>query len=214
MKKWFAFLVLFILFSSFIVLADDPPSGGINESDKKKVDKIVENIPINEDGSFNSSLLNPLKSKAEKRIDAINKWFVDNAPWLSLIFGIVPAISWLFAANFYFMLLFATIVLNFTITKWKIGGWIVYIVLLVTKFYVVLARGVLDLIEKLWLTAIILAIIVIIGLILLLIFAPQLLIKIGMLFQKDKMRQVLEKAEVNERVLAAKVEGMEKGVSN
>ncbi len=212
MKKWFGIFVLIIIFSSFVALADDPPIGGFNESDKEKIDKAINSIPINDDGSFNGSILNPVKSKAEQRIDAINKWLEDSAPWLSVIFGIVPAISWLFAANFYLMLLFAVFVLNFQGTKFKIFGWIVYIFFLLKKVYVSIAEGMVSLIESAWGLSWILGVLTTIGFVLLLIFAqkiPRIFGKLfNKLFKKDKMGQVLEKAESNEKILSAKVSGM------
>ena len=205
MKKLLNVLVLIVLFSSlFIVLAattSPQPSTGVEAGDKENFDNAVENIPIDDSGNFNGSKFEPLKSKAEMRIDAINKWLEDNAPWLSIIVGITPQISWLFALNFYFMLLFLVIlVLNSSRTlgflsrgKEWIFGLILYLILLITKFYVMLAKIVLNLIKTLWEVSWVVGILVVIGLIILFAFAPKGLYLIGKLFRKSESKEEIEK---------------------
>ena len=200
MKKLLVILLLLSIFSSIIVLADDPPVGGA-AADKEKFDKAAGNIPINSDGSFNGSILNPIKSKAEMRIDVINKWLEDNAPWLSIFFGITPAISWLFAVNFYFMLLFMVVLVlnskNLFVSlspgKGKIAGLILYIVLLVTKVYVKIAENILRLIEAAWELSKIVSILIAIAFILILVFSPKALNVIGKFFRKDKGQEEIDR---------------------
>lgn len=225
------FLLLIFLSPLFLVTAatdSNSPPTLVGAEDKEKLDSAIENIPLDDEGNFNGSKFAPIKSKAEMRIDAINKWLEDNTSWLSIIFGITPQISWLFALNFYFMLLFMVIlVLNSSSTlgflsgaKQWIFGLVLYLILLVTKVYVALGEVSLELIKAAWEAAVTLGIIAIVVFILILIFAPMMIPVIvqGVLSltskfsgnkEKRKMKEALERAEEDEKVLRARVDGIE-----
>jgi hypothetical protein len=95
MKKLGVLFISLILALGFfsLVLAQsvDSPTAGLENATGGLVDQ---------EGIHTDNVdLTGYKSKAEMRIEAINQWFDNNAPWLKLIFGMVPEISWLFAID-------------------------------------------------------------------------------------------------------------------
>ena len=111
MKK---LLILLLIVSMFVfVVALDEPSTGIGGEDVENIQGAIDNYtPLDESGEVNFSKYKPLKSKAEERMDAIDLWLKDNAPWLSLVFGMVPEFSFYFMVNLY-LWLWGTVVLIF-----------------------------------------------------------------------------------------------------
>jgi len=234
MKRVFVLLLIFSMFA--FVVAQDAPDIGVGGEDVEDIQGIVDDYsPIDEGGDVNFSKYKPFKSKAEERIENINLWLEENASWLSAIFGMVPALSWLFAINLYFILLFLVILvfngnvllgffsvlekkidLVFFETHWaNVFGFGVFAALLVTKVYVLLAKFVVSLLDTFWnhilpwgtAIAVILIILVAVGFVLLLIFAPQVLVAIGQAIEKRKKKKEAEKEEANREVLERIVKG-------
>ena len=219
MKKIGVLLFVFLVISlfSFAFAQDDMPSAPGGE-DMEAIQGAVDQIPI-EDGEIDKEKVSGFKSKAEERIEKINLWLKENAPWLEIVFGMVPEISWLFAINFYFMLLFLVIlVLNNNLFSFfvseKLGmfaGLGVYLILLITKVYFNLANVVLKLFTWFWnwgwIIALILCIIVGIIFVVLLIYAPQVLLMIKKWIDAKKEAKAKEETDVNRKALKKVVEG-------
>jgi hypothetical protein len=233
MKKIGVFILLFILvFSMTSVLAQEEEPletpGGVGEEEYDAIQGgIEEYTPIDEEGQFDPGKFTPIKSKAEERIEAINQWLVDNASWLSIVFGMVPEISWLFAMNLYILLFFiVSMVLNGD-TLWtflsggkaKLFGLAVFIVLLITKFFTnVLVRpsylfwkGILDWVNSAWGQAIMIIILVlmVVVFIVILIYFPQVLIMIRKWIQARKETKAKEKTDFERKVLHETVEPLQ-----
>jgi len=218
------------------VVAQDSPNISINGTDVENIQQAVDDYsPIDEEGNVNLSKYKPYKSKAGERIDNINLWLEENASWLSAVFGMVPSITWLFAMNVYIILFFlVNLFFNgdifgfvFTVlekkidfiffeTRWaNIFGFGIFAVLLVTKVYVNIAKFAMAQWNIIWnyilpwgiAIAVILTILAIVGLILLMIFAPQVLQAIGQAMKKRKEKKRAEKTEGNEEVLEKIVKG-------
>ena len=112
MKKSVTLLLIFLLLFSFsisFISAQDTnqPDAPVSDEEINKVQQGVDVVPLDpETGELDKDKLNLGKSKAEKRIEAINNWTKENASWLKWVFGMVPEISWLFAINFLLLLTF------------------------------------------------------------------------------------------------------------
>ena len=219
-------LGLFLMLSVLVLAANDP-STGIYGEDVEEIQGAVDNYtPINEDGEFDPSKFNNTISKAEERINEINGWLEENASWLNLVFGMTPEISWIFALNLYFWLLFLLIfainadVFKFFIPKnahAHLAGLCVFVGLLVLKFYLILARGVFNLADLIWNTilpvgmvvAIIALIIIIIVLVVIGIYAPEVLVKIAEAVAKWRLKRAEGKAALDREILHTEVEAIQ-----
>ncbi|MCR4284632.1 MAG: hypothetical protein NUV97_01145 [archaeon] len=160
MKRGILLVISLLIISlMFYVVAQDPPITSGSDKDVAQIKEIIDNdIPLDSSGNFNSSKFAPIKSKAEERIDSINKWFEDSAPWLALVFGIIPAVSLLFFSTVYIWLwLFLNLVLKGNISNLLVKNiwahWIglaLFITLLITKALPAIAKGVYNLGEIIW----------------------------------------------------------------
>ena len=222
------------------VVAQDAPDIGIGGTDVEDIQGIVDDYsPIDEEGDLDFEKYKPYKSKAEERIDNINLWLEENASWLSAVFGMVPALSWLFAINLYLILLYMVIlvfngdglaglfsVLNkkidlmFFETRWSnIVGFIFFMGLIATKALVLLAEFVLELFGILWnhilpwglAIAVIIIILIAVGGIVGIVVCRQILIAIGQAMKKRKEKKRAKKTEANEEVLEKIVKGATEG---
>lgn len=159
MKRGLVLLLSILLLANFVLAVEEPNIYGTGEEDAEKLDGLIKNYtPINEDGEFDIGVYNGTLTQFEEKIVTANVWLAGNSAWLSIVFGMVPEISWLFVINLYFFLLFLTYtVLNISFFTWvgddkraRIVGACVFIGLLVTKLYLILARGVVNVINLLW----------------------------------------------------------------
>ena len=142
-------------------MALEKPSAIVGESDAEKLQENIDKYaPFDEGGEIDLSGYKPVKSKVEEKIAEINKWLEENASWLKAVFGMVPSFTILFFVNFYFILLFLTILvfngkslfgfidgltkeidLGFIETTWaNIMGIVVFLILHITKTTVSLAK--------------------------------------------------------------------------
>ena len=151
MKKIGVLFFALILISSFsFVIAGNDSSESSGTDDKEKLDDLIDEIPIDPNtGKFDLSKFNGTLTKAEERIYEINFWLDSNVGWMKFIFHIKPAISWLFAFNVYFILVFfLLLVLNVqglfffmsNKTAARLFGLGLFLVFMITGFYVGLAR--------------------------------------------------------------------------
>lgn len=233
MKRGIVILIVAILLLNlFIVSADssylnpNPSDNTPGSGDVNTIQNATNQIPIEDNGTINTSGFVGWTSKAELRIKAINQWLVDNASWLKVVFGMVPEISWLFAINIYMILLgIVVLVLNADafVVEWiknknlaRLFGAIVLVIGMMLKYTVFAANIILKLIQINWAIikvggtiAIIIAVIVIV---VLAIFAPAVLVKLlAMLRQWQearKKKQEEEKTEVAQKVTQKIAEGM------
>lgn len=236
MEKWFVLLLSLLLTASFVV-AQEMPDAGIGVEDVEKLGELQEKYsPLDESGEVDFTKYSPFVTKADMRIKAINLWLEDNASWLKVVFGMVPSITWLFAINFYFLLLFLLIlVLNasatfgfFSFLQGKIDAGIVefswasvfgagiFVALLALKVYVSLANLAYGLFDVFWnyilpwgiAIAIILLIVVGVFFVMLLIYAPHVLVAIKKGIDARKEKKAAEKQALNRKVLEKVVEGV------
>jgi len=211
-----------------LVIAADAPNLSVGGKDVEDIQKAVDDYsPIDEEGDINFSKYKPYKSKAEERVEKINLWLEENASWLSAVFGMVPALSWLFAINLYLIILYLVILvfngeglaglfsvldnridLMFFETRWSnIVGFIFFIGLIATKALVLLAKFVLELFGILWnhilpwglAIAVIIIILIVVGAIVGIVVCRQILIAIGQAVKKIKDKKKRQKNEgINE----------------
>jgi len=101
MKKLSVMFLLFVLLVSFsLVSAPIEEPGAAGDGQYEGATGAIENFtPVDDEGRLNFSKWRPFVTAAEERIDNINLWLNENAGWLTFIFGMVPAISWLFTFN-------------------------------------------------------------------------------------------------------------------
>jgi hypothetical protein len=250
MKKSVIFLSLLLIFGVlfFCYVKADAPSAPVSDSDLQKIQNITNQIPIDDSGGLDQNKVVGWKTQAELRIDAINQWLKDNASWLSIVFGMVPEISWLFALNLYIMLFFFTMVLNgrilsipimilgvffpFIPNSFIVGGnldrqlssktlsasriilLVVFIVLLYKKSFLWLANIVMGWFSWIWnwvlpygtIAIIVFAIIFVVILILIAIYAPGLLVKIDEIVKKWEEKKAKKAEDANRKRLAEDVE--------
>lgn len=210
-----AVLFAFSLFSLIVAQEDAPSTLGGAEGDMESIQGAIDEIPIDESGKIDKEKISGFKSKAEERIDAINQWLEEKAPWLKIVFGMVPEISWLFAINFYFMLLFLVIfVLNNNVFSFfvsdklgKIAGLGVYLILLITKVYFNLAKVIHNLFVFVWTWGWIAVIILGIVFVVLLIYAPHVLLVIKKWIDEWKEAKAKAETDVNRKALGKIVKG-------
>jgi len=236
MKRLLIGLLLISMFA-LVIAETGTPDLGIAGTDVEKIGELQGELsPLDEGGNIDIEKYKPFKSKAEERIDKINLWLEENASWLSAIFGMVPALSWLFAINLYLILLFFVIlVLNgdaildifevlgkkidliFFETHWSnIFGLGAFAVLIVTKTLVLLAKFLHDLFGIFWnyilpagiAIAIILIIVIVVGGGFVLIkFLPQIMQVVRLAIAKRKDKKKAKKEETNREVLEHIVKG-------
>lgn len=228
-------LVLLLIVSMFaFVIAEEMPDAGIGAEDVQAIQGAIGNYsPLDESGNINYTKYAPFKTRAEERIDAINLWLEENASWLKVFFGMVPSITWLFAFNFYLlMFFFVNLVLNgnvfdlaisdrkfdlifFEWTWGNILGATIFIVMDITKIIANLARFSYSTWEVLWNhilpwemgIAVVIAIALGIAFVILLIYAPQVLIAIRKKIDKRKAKRAAEKEATDREALSNIVKG-------
>lgn len=232
--------LMFLVLFSFVSALDDLDKPTTDIGSKKDVEKIQgaidDYVPIGETGEVDFDKYKPFRTKADERINAINLWLEENASWLKVIFGMVPSITLLFAINFYILLFFiVTLILNANATfglleslgqkidliffeaSWaKLLGFLIFIILLVTKVFVKIANFVYGLWNIIWnyilplgfAIAIVVGIVVGIIFVFLLISAPHVLMEIAKKFEERKKKKEAEKESVNREVLEKVVKGV------
>lgn len=233
-RKTSFILICFILLINLIfVLANEPSvsevlgGGSSLEQDVEKIQNIVEggvNVYNPETGNFNPEALDSYfpKTKFEEKISEINSFFNKaNSSWAPYIFGMNIEISWVFILNFYFILLFLVTflfnakrifdVLNFNKDiLYYVFGFVIFLIFLVTRLNLIFARTSLKIAILVWTKIIpigfIVALIFIVLLIILFLFAPKMTLTIikGInrlikLFSnsksKDKTKDLIEKSK-------------------
>jgi hypothetical protein len=230
-KRVFVFGIFLLLFANLVIAADEPNLyGAPGGEDAEKIGGAIENYtPINESGEFDPTKFNPLKSKAELRIEAINAWLATNASWLGFFFGMVPALSWVFAINIYLMLFFLALLVfhgEFSFmflegNRAKIMGGAVYVVLWMTKSFAWLANITIYAISLFWYKVLpigfwvaVVGMIIIGGLFIALwVFAPQLMVTLGRLVGANKERRAKAKTDLDREELHKEVEAIRKNSS-
>jgi hypothetical protein len=234
-KKIFITLLL-ISFLTF-TLALDEPTSVIGEGDAEKLQENIDKyIPLDESGELDLSGYKPIKSQAEKKIDEINEWLEVNATWLKAVFGMVPSITLLFAINVYLILLLLVVLvfnaeglfgfmdtltkkieLGFIKTTWaNILGLVIFLLLHLTKAIATIAKIITDQIVFLWEKVIpkgvvVMVIAIIIGVvvvILLQIYAPQVIEAIKMKREAAKEAKAKRKESLNREVLDRVTKGV------
>lgn len=164
MKKSVLFVLMFLVLVGFVVAPEpDAPSVG-TESDYEAIQGAVDKLPIDPEGKANFSQYKPFYSKAEKRIEAINGWLDSNVAWLGPVFHMRPRLSWAFAFNIYFLLLFLLLLFLNAEDIWfwfdeekfaRMFGGGLFVILLVTGFYAYLANLVLNVLAAVWNTLVV-----------------------------------------------------------
>jgi hypothetical protein len=146
---------------------------------------ITKYSPLNEEGKVNLSKYQPFKTKAQERLDDINQWLDENVSWLKYFFHMKPQISLLFFLNlyciFWFLMLLvikAPAVFFFAGKHARLTGLAVFVAFMSLGLYVGIATFIHKLIryaiDTLLPTAFIWGILLIIGIVLILIFIPEI----------------------------------------
>ena len=227
---------LLVISMMFFVTAIEVPDIGIGGADVEDIQGVVDDYsPIDEGGDIDLDKYKPFKSKAEERIDNINLWLEENASWLDAVLGMVPALSWLFAINF-LIILYALVILVFNVdallrffsvlgkkidlmffeTHWaNIFGFGVFVMLLVTKVYVLLAEFLEGLLMTFWnyilpagvTIAVILVILLFVGGIAGVVFCRKILTAIGQKIIEWEKKKEAKKEGNNREALEKIVKG-------
>lgn len=230
MKRCVLFVVVFLLFVSFAVAQNGVPSvaGDNYEREKGEVDAAIAMLPIDEEGKADFSEYKPFYSKADARIDAINDWLDNNVAWLGPVFHMKPQISWVFAFNLYFILLFLLLfILNaegiwffFDEEKFaRMFGGGLFVILLVGGFYAYLSNLLLSAMLALWNTLVVagfwvaLLVVALVIIVILLGGGSVLLFlknSISLWMKRRKEKKGDEKEELNREALGNIVEAVNK----
>ncbi len=203
-------VLISLLLVSFVFAADAPVDIDEIKESAENLEKGLEDVEgiIDDPGSILK------KTKAEERIEKINLWFENNASWLKLAFGMVPEISWVFAFNLYFWLLFLIILVlnqNFLSSflsegKARIAGVAIFIILVFTKIILNMASflhlRVKFIYEYGWIGILILIVILVV----LAIFFPKAFFYIGKIIGKSKEEKEEHKEDINRKALGKKQE--------
>jgi hypothetical protein len=199
---------------------------GVANQDAEWIKNQTEKLPMNDDGTINQSKFIGWRSAAELRIEAMNLWLVDNASWLKVVFGMVPEISWLFALNIYFMLLFLAPALNgfpfFFVLKEslaKIASLALFVILVITKVPYAIARVIYVALTSLvgwfwswgWIIGLILMILLIVAFILIAIYCPGVIVAAQKAWKARQLKKEMDKAQNDREALGAVVKGIEEG---
>jgi len=230
MKKiWIG--LIFLLAMSFVVSMSSPDVE-IGKGDVDDINNIVDNyLPLDDSGNVDVEKYRPIVTKAEERIDKINLWLEENATWLKVVFGMVPSISWLFAVNIFVMLLaFSVLVrtgdllgfsgrkidlLSFEVSLGKIFGFVIFVTLLALKILVDIATALNGLVDIFWnyilpwgfVAAVAIAVVAVILLIVMLFYAPKILIGIKKNLDEKNEKEKKEIENLNREVLRKVAEG-------
>jgi uncharacterized membrane protein len=216
MKKSHGMLLVLIslLLVSFVFAVDAPIDIDEIEKGAEKIEEGLEDVEdtIDDPGSILK------KTKAGERIDKINLWFENYASWLKLVFGMVPEISWLFAFNLYFWLLFLIIlVLNQSFLnsflsegKARIAGVAIFIILVFTKIILNMASFVHLKLQFIYEYGLIGVLILMTILAVLAIFFPKAFFYLGQIIAKSKKWQEEHKKKVDRKAIETIVEGATK----
>ncbi len=203
------FLLMIVGFIGLVYSQSDMPSTGFqsSEQDVQTITNITSKLPVNDSG-LDFTKLNLTNTSAQARLDAINLWLSENAEWMSIVFCMVPEISWLFVINLFLILdAFVILVLNgkFFLTRVmskglaQIFGLLIFIILIVMKYPFYAARAIITSFEYWWAFA--LFIIALIGLAVLSSYLAK--------YSEKKLEEYLKRqAELNQKILQKTVEGI------
>ncbi|MFH1522140.1 MAG: hypothetical protein ABIF18_04240 [archaeon] len=112
MKRFVISGLLFLLLFSFVV-AQEPqvPSVG-SEQDAKDIQEAIDKLPISETGEIDYDKFKPFRTKADERIEKINKYV---GPITKVLWGVELSLSWVFIFSFVlWILLIELIVMPFS----------------------------------------------------------------------------------------------------
>jgi hypothetical protein len=174
---------------------------GVTPEQQKSLEQIqagVEKIPITEEGKVDTAKIMNWTTPAEVRIAKINAWLERNVSWISFVFGMKPAISWLFAFNLFLMLSFFSLcvfalpkALNFgSSTYITAAGVILFLILVFTKAIYSLANMIMSLWGRWYIKlALVLAAI---GLFILTLYLERYLGRLGIVLETGEDRSKLK----------------------
>lgn len=229
-------IILLLMMLSFSLSAS--PTAPIGAEDTEEFQEAIDNyVPIDDSGELNLSGYKPVKSKAEEKIDKINLWLAENAKWLKAVFGMVPSITLLFFTNLYLMLFLITnLILNAKYTfsffpgldkkitdtseiSWAhILGVGLFLILHITKATLKIATALGNQINYHWHktwevvtpASIIILILLIVGLIVLFIYFPQVFKAIKIARDAKKERKGMSEQDKNRKILSTIVDSATK----
>jgi hypothetical protein len=81
------------------------------EGEAEKIQKVVDQVPINEEGNIDPDKLQNFKSQAEIRIQKINET-IEAIEWMKYILGVKPEISMRFLLNILMIIVFLVYIRN------------------------------------------------------------------------------------------------------
>lgn len=100
---------LLILFLFSLVFALDEPSSDVGEQDVEKMQEAIDNLPIDKDtGEIDFDKYKPFKTKADERIEKINKYV---GPITRVLWGVELSLSWIFIFSFVLWILLIELII-------------------------------------------------------------------------------------------------------
>ena len=97
MKKLGVLLILMLIFTGVFVFAEELNTS-VSDEDVQKVEGLIENYsPLNESGKVDFEKFKPFKTKADERIEKINKYI---GPITKILWGVELSLSWIFIFSF------------------------------------------------------------------------------------------------------------------
>lgn len=116
MKRIGLLLVLVVLFSGFVLAEEGPDTGIGAESSKddpagpdfERIEGLIDELPFDDSGDVNFSKYKPFRSKAEERIEAVNRYV---GPITRVLWGVELTLSWVFVFAFIMWILLIELII-------------------------------------------------------------------------------------------------------
>lgn len=96
MNKIMISLGVFLFLFSFVI-AQDEPNVGVGDEDVEKLQGAIDYIPIDDSGEIDYDKYKPFRTKADERIEKINKYI---GPITRVLWGVELSLSWIFIFSF------------------------------------------------------------------------------------------------------------------
>lgn len=204
MKKSIILLTIFILLTSISLTSIMAQDMTELEQNAEKIKKNIDKLPLDEQGNIDQTKLVSYKSAAEQRIAKINSWLDKNAKWLNVIFGMKPAISWVFFLNLFMIICFLVFIRNslnfstFSDTTCIAIAFILTIIMIQLRLFSMLSEKIIGLFSKWWFYLIVIIVFIVLS---------------GISGQLGKLAEEWKKKRAEKKVqkIAENAEDVEKG---
>jgi hypothetical protein len=106
MKRIGVFVLLVVLVFGGVLAAE--PEVGVGAEDVEAIEGVIEDLPFDESGDVNVSKYKPFKSRAEERVEVINRYV---GPVTRVLWGVELEISWIFIFAFVLWILLIELII-------------------------------------------------------------------------------------------------------